>query len=192
PHAPGIPASECVDPLPLQLLAAANFVNVVPVPAVDQRVASLQVPRILGDEPIDDARRYHQPDGARGLQLRDEFLRRGRPDGGRLAALVLDAIERLLDHLGVPVQHDDLVSGLRHADDHVLAHPTQTDHSELHGSPFFSFLSWKPWPQATCHGWRVFPDWRFLAREAILRSSLDFGDSADGVLPPTGGRRESR
>ena len=90
----------------------------------------------VGDDAVDHAGRRHQPERPGRRELSDELLQ-GRGATRLAAGLFLDALLRLLDDLGAPIVDHELVPGLGEPDDHVLSHPPQADHSELHGeAPF--------------------------------------------------------
>src|SRR5215218_4195992 len=120
-------AVDVVDPPLSHLFGAADVVPVVGVAAVDDRVAGLQhrgdrVDRLLGDLPGRD----HDPDRARGTQLRSHLLQRG----GALGSLA----RQLRDRIGVDVVGDDLVAVAHQAPRHVGSHSAEADDSEFHES----------------------------------------------------------
>ena len=114
PDAAGDADVEVVEALLRQLAGAAQIVDVVRVPPVDDRVALLQVRREVGDDPVHDRGRHHHPDRARLVQLLDELLQRacGRVD--------------------VRVVGLHVVPALAQAVGHARAHAAEPHHSELH------------------------------------------------------------
>ena len=108
----------------LELPGAVDVVAVVGVAAVDDDVARIQVRDQVVQHLVDDAGRHHHPDGARLVHLAGEFLEvRGAagPRGHQLGHRV-----------GVRIRRHALVALAHHATRHVGAHPSQSDHSELH------------------------------------------------------------
>ena len=104
---------------------AALVVVEVRVAPVDDRVARLEVLQELRDLGLRRvAGRDHHPYGPRWRQLGDELLDRERRD----RALTGD----LLGLLRCPVVGDDFVAIADEAADHVGAHPTQSDETDLH------------------------------------------------------------
>jgi len=67
-HAAARADVEIVDAGGAELGGAPDVVLVVGIAAVDQHVARGEHRAELGDHPIDDRRRQHDPDGARGLE----------------------------------------------------------------------------------------------------------------------------
>ena len=127
PHAAACPHVDVMDSSGLQGRGPLDVVVIVRVAAVDQDVSRLEPAGKLLDHLFDDRRRHHQPHGTRRLQLADEFLQaagtlRPLPDqgGGRL---------------GMHVVNDAFLPVALQTPNHVGAHPTQTDHAELHGCP---------------------------------------------------------
>ena len=78
----------------------------------------------VGDRGVDDGGGNHQPNSARLLELADEIVE-GTGAGGAFGG-------KLLDGIRAAVVHDALVPGLLQAANHVGAHSSQTNHSELH------------------------------------------------------------
>src|SRR5690349_9315839 len=108
----------------LELPGAADVVNVIGIPAVDQDIAALQFGRELLDGGIHPARRHHHPDGARRGQLLDQFFERS----GSCASFV----RYFPDVFRMPIEGDALMFGPQQAAAHVAAHSTKADHSDLH------------------------------------------------------------
>ena len=108
-----------------ELLRAADVVDVVGVAAVDQRVVLFEERQEICDRRVDDRGRHHQPDRARLRQLLHEVGERGGAD-----RLLLDEPG---DGLGRPVEDDAVVAAADQPANHVRPHPSESDHSELHG-----------------------------------------------------------
>ena len=107
-----------------ELAGAADVVVVVRVAAVDDDVAALEQRHQVLDARVDDGRRHHQPDGPRRAELRHQLVERRR---------ALRACRDQLRHrAGIAVVHDAGVAGAHEPAHHVRAHPSETDHSELH------------------------------------------------------------
>jgi hypothetical protein len=115
---------DVVDPLRRELLGAAEVVDVVRVPAVNEDVAALEVGHEVCDGPVDHRRGDHHPDGARLPQPAGQLLQRGHAD--RLLA------RELRDGVGGRVEHHALVPRPDEPAHHVGAHPAETDHCQLH------------------------------------------------------------
>ena len=81
----------------------------------------------LVDGPAGDASGDHHPDRPRLLELADKLLQRGA--AGRSLTL------ELLDRIGIDVKDDTFVPVAHQTANDVGTHPTQTDHSQLHGNP---------------------------------------------------------
>ena len=117
PDAAGGADVEVVDALGLQLLAAADVVDVVGVAAVDQDVALLQQRGVDVGDLVGDAGRDHQPDARGGVSLETSSCGLAAPTTlpplfsmPSLMPLTTSAVivatsdsmrDRLLDHLGV-------------------------------------------------------------------------------------------
>ena len=102
----------------------ADVVVVVRIAAVDQRVVGRQQPRQRLDLGVHQRRRHHQPHRARRSQRGDELVERGRPGG----AFGHQRGDRLLRH----VEDHALVARPDQPAHHVAAHPSQSDHPQLH------------------------------------------------------------
>ena len=118
------PHVHVVDPLRSELLGAADVVHVVGIAAVDEDVSCLEIGQEVSDGLVHDSRRDHQPDRSRLFQFLDEVLQRGRSH-----RLFLDQFfHRFRRH----VEDHALVPSLEEPSHHVRAHPSESDHSELH------------------------------------------------------------
>src|SRR4029077_2755526 len=107
-----------------ELLGAANVVDVIGIPAIDQDVFRFERGQQIMDGLVHHSGRDHQPDGARFLKLFYEVLQRGRSD--RLVAF------QFADRILRPVEHDALVAAFDQAPRHVRPHSAEANHSELH------------------------------------------------------------
>lgn len=107
-----------------QFLSAADVIHVVRVPAVDHDVTRLQKRHEVTDGVVHHRRWNHQPDRTRRRELRDQIGERRRSHG----SLPRQLSDRLWRH----VEHHALVPFSDDAPRHVGAHPSQTDHSQLH------------------------------------------------------------
>ena len=59
-----------------QFLGATDVIYIVRVAAVDDRITFGEQRQQVGDGPVHDRRRHHQPDGARLLELFHELRQR--------------------------------------------------------------------------------------------------------------------
>ena len=118
-----------LDALFSQLFGAANVVNVIRVSAVDQDVALAQQLLEGLNLLVHHARRNHQPHRLRRLELVHKVLERGAL--GR-AKLGFDVGHRFRAH----IEHHAAVTRLLEALDHIASHSSQSNQSNLHGSPF--------------------------------------------------------
>ena len=107
-----------------QSLRPPHVVAVVRIAAVDDDVAGAEMRHQGVEHAVDHRGRHHQPDRARRGQLRDELGERVRGHG------TLAAQRR--HRCRLRVVNDAFVALLHEAPHHARAHPTQTDHSELH------------------------------------------------------------
>ena len=117
---------DVVDLLRGELGGAAKIVDVVRVAAVDEDIVRLEQRQQLGDHRIDDGRRNHQPNRTGFGELLDEVGERRGPQHRLL--------DKSLHHLRRLVEDHALMPAGDQPPHHVRAHPTQTDHSQLHGS----------------------------------------------------------
>ena len=97
-----------------QLASPPEVVDVVRVTAVDDRVSSREMLRELGHDRVDEARRHHQPDRARRVELLHELL------------------ERRSRRVDVGIERLDVVTGRPQPLGHVRPHAAETDHPQLH------------------------------------------------------------
>lgn len=126
-HAAAGPDVDVVDAGVLQLRGPTHVVAVVGVAAVDDDVAGFEDLGDLVDDRAGEPGGDHQPHGAGllelGREVRDARRARGALRGqGRHGILV-----HVVDHAVVAVLHES-------ADD-VGAHPSESDHGELHPYP---------------------------------------------------------
>ena len=118
-------------PLALQLLGAADVVDVVGIAAVDQDVALLRAAAASSwIELVDDRRRAPSARRPRSASAWRRSPRRAGADG-LAAALVDDVLDGLAWSRSQTTHWCPPRSSRTH---HVAAHATQTDHSQLHGS----------------------------------------------------------
>jgi hypothetical protein len=115
---------DILDSLRLELLGAADIVDVVGIAAIDQDIAPLQLRGERLDGGIDSCRRNHHPDGPRRGQFFDHVIQRGCALGSFAGQSI---------HIFLMVIRDDaLVLGSQEATGHIRAHSPESDHSELH------------------------------------------------------------
>ena len=95
------------------------------VAAVDQDIAGFQQAGQLDDRVVGDlARREHDPDRARLLQLVHEI--------GKVAARRGSLTGQTAHRLGAFVVDDAAMAGSHQPPHDVAAHPAKADHTELH------------------------------------------------------------
>ena len=90
-------------------------------------VVAIQVRHELVEDRVHDRRGHHQADGARLRELVHEILERRRA-GRALLGEAGDGVRR-------DVLDDARVSAAHQTPHHVRAHPSESDHSELHAAP---------------------------------------------------------
>ena len=105
-------------------MGAADIVDIVGIAAVDDRIPRLERRQKVGDGPVDNCGRNHEPHRAWLFQFLGQLRKRGTP--GRLF------VDELLDGLGRHIEDHALVAACEEPADHVGAHPPQSDHSKLH------------------------------------------------------------
>ncbi len=128
-HAAARADVDVVDALGLQLRRAVHVVAVVAVAAVDDDVAGLEQLGDLVDQPARDRRGHHEPHGTRLVELLHEI-------GHRVCTLRPEVFDRP-SSVRARVGTHAIVTGTGQPADQPCAHPSQTDHSELHGAlPF--------------------------------------------------------
>ena len=117
-----------VDPFFQDRLCPPHVILVVGVASVDDRVAGLEpAGEVIHDLFCRVSRGHHDPGHAWLSELYGEIIER-EGAGCPLAC-------ELADVVGVPGEGDALVAAPQQPADHVSAHATQTDHSDLHGRP---------------------------------------------------------
>ena len=125
PHAAAGADVDVGDALGGQLLRAADVVLEVGVAAVDDGVALAEAGAELAHRLLGDlAGRHHAPRRLRRLELRHELVERG--GAGRALG------DELLDGRLIRVEHDRGVPAAQQPAHHVRAHPTESDHANLH------------------------------------------------------------
>ena len=107
-----------------QFLRAANVVDVIGISAVDDAVVSLKSRCEFLHAALHSRGRNHEPGGARRSQPGDELFHRSRADRALLY--------QCLHILGVAIVDDAFVIVAEQAQNHVRAHPAESDHSYLH------------------------------------------------------------
>src|ERR1039458_6271834 len=118
---------------------AANVVFEIRIAAVNDGVARLHASeQSLHGFFRGIARRYHDPRGARSVQLADQIIERSR--GHRTFA------GDTLDRFGAHVGHYHRVTAAHQASGHVGAHAPQTYHSQLHSRNIPAPSRWPPGP----------------------------------------------
>jgi hypothetical protein len=108
----------------LQLRRAADVVDVIGVPAVDQDVPLLHPGDEIGQGVVDHGGGDHQPDRPGPVQLLHQLVEREGPHR--------PLPDQRIHRFRVDVIRDALMPPAHQATDHVGPHPTQADHSELH------------------------------------------------------------
>jgi len=124
PNAAARPHVHIVNPPGREFVGAADVVHVVGIAPVDEDVPRLQMGQEVGDGPVHDGRRDHQPDRPRLFQLLYKVRERRSPNGFLLGQLLYD--------VGRPVEDHAVMASLEKPPHHVGPHPAKSDHSELH------------------------------------------------------------
>src|SRR5271165_5129162 len=115
---------DVVDAFAAEFLGAADVVDVVGVAAVDNDVADVEFADEFVERGVDNRGGNHEPDGAGFAEFLDEFVERAGA-GGAFGG-------ELLDGVGAAIVDHGLVAVFLQPADHVGAHSSETDHSELH------------------------------------------------------------
>jgi hypothetical protein len=118
---------DVMDALGFQFSRPPNVVVIVGVPTVNDDVVAIKKRHKAAEAIVHHSRRYHKPNGAGLTELADEVLQR-RTTG---SALFGEGVHCVRKH----VVHHALMAGTDQAADHVGAHSSESDHSELHGYP---------------------------------------------------------
>ena len=118
-----------MDTLRSEFFGAAAVVAEIGISTVNDDVTLSQVGDKVLDHPVGDCGGDHDPRGARLLQQGGEFL-----EGSGAGGTILDQIRHgvgmgVIDNAGVSVFHE--------SPHDIGAHPTKSDHSELHKLQFF-------------------------------------------------------
>src|SRR5581483_10859128 len=125
PHAAAGADIDIVDLPFAKCLCSARVVFEIRVAAVDDDVAFVEARGEFIDSGFGCVtRRYHDPNCAWLVQLRDEIVERVRSSCAFAS--------KLLHIVGAEVEDDAIMSTAHQATHHVRAHPTQTNHSKLH------------------------------------------------------------
>ena len=124
PHAATRSDIEVINPARREFLRAADIVDVVGIPAIDDAVVCLKSGRQFLHARFHSRRRHHQPRRARRSEALNEFLHRRRSDRAFLHQRGHVRRVAIVNHAFV-----FLAQQPQH---HVRAHPTQTNHSNLH------------------------------------------------------------
>src|SRR5262249_53461181 len=106
-----------------QILRAANVVNVIRIASIDNNVVFIELGNQAGQCLIDTTRGNHQPHraglGKLGEKLVERMSRRGPFFAQSIRCRWIDVVDNAL------------MSTFHEPANHVRAHPSQTDHSEL-------------------------------------------------------------
>ena len=121
---------DVVDPLRRELLRAADVVDVVGVAAVDEDVAGLEAGSSSARVSSTTAAGTISQMRARLRELLHEVRERAGADG-LLARQLLHGLRR-------HVEDHALVAAAQQPPHHVRAHPSESDHAELHHAPSLS------------------------------------------------------
>src|SRR5271165_6572869 len=124
PNATGGADVDIVDALAAEFLGAADVVDVVGIAAIDEDVSDIELAREFVERGVDHGGGNHEPDGARLAELLNEFVQRAGARGAFGG--------ELLDGVGAAIVDHGLVAVFLQPADHVGAHSSETDHSELH------------------------------------------------------------
>jgi hypothetical protein len=113
-----------MNPAGRKFFGTADVVDVIGIAAVDENVALFKIRQDLGDRLVHNGRRHHEPDRARRRQFVHEVLEAGRAPGV-FGHQSLNGFRR-------PVEHNTIKPAANQPPDHIRAHSSESNHSELH------------------------------------------------------------
>ncbi len=118
------PYVHVVDSLRREFLGAPDVIHVVGIAAVDEDVVAFKMGEEISDSVVHDGRRNHQPHRPRLT----EFLHKVRERGGANGLF----FDQLLHCFRRHVEDHALMTSREQPPHHVRAHPSKTNHSDLH------------------------------------------------------------